>query len=216
MLLCAVVALAVIAVFDRMRHVKLKLSENDDFEWQGVFPEKWIEVIEYRLAKSNWRKNPSSESDQMVIKIEDKEQHSEMYPADQRSWEVFSQELLQAGLELAKKEAPLKIGFMSISTAKHVRQIGILVSFAQRNIEIQTKEKITKKLDWAEGQKILKSIYSIDYPPEQGTVKVNIRKTGGFISPGDGSWYPILDQNVGKADQNKREKLNRLLHSLLP
>ena len=105
---------------------------------------------------------------------------------------------------------------MSISTAKHVRQIGIRVSFAHRDVEIQTKEKITKKLDWDEGQKLLKYIYSIDYPPEQGTVKVNIRKTGGFISPGDGSWYPVLDHKSGKTDQSKREKLDKLLHSLLP
>jgi hypothetical protein len=189
---------------------------DDDFRWRGEMPQAWVQEIIKKLNTSNWKKQISLRPGEtgMMVKIDTDQSAEDLEPANLRSWEVFVQELIQACFELSEKEAPLHIEYIRNEDTKHKKQLRITYSFAQRTVILVTKNKTEKILSWANGRKLLKYIYGIDYMPENGNSKAPTGK-GSFILPGDGLWYPLDASLNGKDELPKIEKLKRLLGEYL-
>lgn len=187
-------------------------SMEDDFKWQGPIPEIWINELIKKINSANWKKYTSKKSTgpEFRIKISQGEKTETLSPAETRQWEIFIQEIIQAIFELANKEAPLLIRFVSKPAKDLFDQVDFMYSFAQRNLSIDTENKSHMKITWAEGQKLLKYIFGIDYLPENALEKVPKSK-GNYISPGDGLWYELSPEK--QTSDGEAEKLERLIET---
>lgn len=186
-------------------------TDHDDFAWQGNLPELWWQVVQQKVAKSNWKKNiePYEDGSSLQVKYKDNATFALLQPTDKNQWLAFTQELIQAIFEKAKKEAPLYIGFVA-ETGEHA---DITFSFEHRSVTINLGKNKSKSMDWQEGQKLLKHIFLEDYYPEEGLEKLP-KKKGNFISPGDGLWYPLSPEKYeSKKEQDRLSKLIQTLQS---
>jgi len=186
-------------------------SENDDFQWKGMLPAIWTQVVIDKLQATNWKKKADDHQDtDFFLRIRHTEGSEMLWPADNKHWQTFAQELIQAIFELGKKEAPLNIQFLNIETV--TRSYSIEYKFAERTVGISTSEMDQKPMDWHEGQRLLKYIFSFDYLPEDAIDKP--KKPGNYISPGDGSWYDL--SNAGKtSDSEKSQRLAETMKGYL-
>jgi len=182
-------------------------SYNDDYQWKGDLPMVWGAAIDDKIKATSWKRHaPTREESSLYLRIRRPDAAEDVWPADKKQWETFAQELIQAIFELGKKEAPLTIQFLNIENAQ--RSYSIEYKFAERTVSIHTAEKHQKPMDWHEGQRLLKYIFSFDYLPEDAIEKP--KKPGNYISPGDGLWYD-LSIATQKGDS---EKLQRLVETL--
>ena len=186
---------------------------EDDFEWNGDFPEIWIDPIIKKLNSANWVKKVAFPGDQstLPVKIMLDGMSEVRYPAESRIWVQFIQELIQVVFESAKKEAPLNIQFVSIAANNQKDQVEFTYVFATRSVQIKSNRHQLKTIEWSEGQQLLKYIFGLDYLPEEGLDKIP-SKQGDYISPGDGWWYQ-LSPIEGAAKKNE-EKITRLIEAL--
>ncbi len=200
---------------------------NDDYNWKGKFPDAWGLEIEKKLKNSNWRKkkSPREGGSEFKIKIFHDRQSEVLHPADSRVWEIFIHEIIQVIYEISKKEAPLKISFSSGSSAGEKLNIDYTFSFAERAVLIDSSQNGKKSLprlptgqagrqagmDWEEGQKLLKYIFSFDYLPENCFDKIT-KKQGSYISPGDGFWYELAANENAK--EEAIDRIDRLIETL--
>ncbi len=185
-------------------------SESDNYQWKGKLPPIWTTVIDNKLQSSNWKKKADGQDSELFLRIGHSQGAEMMWPADKKQWETFAQELIQAIFELGKKEAPLKIEFLNIENVQ--RFYNIEYKFAERAVLLEAAEKHQKPMDWHEGQRLLKYIFSFDYLPEDAIDKP--KKQGNYISPGDGLWYD-LSHSVQKGDSEKLERLVETLKGYL-
>jgi hypothetical protein len=181
-------------------------TDNDNYRWNGKLPLIWTTVINDKLQVSNWKKKADDQNSNLFLRINHSQGSEMLWPADKRQWETFAQELIQAIFELGKKEAPLKIEFLNIENVQ--RSYSIEYKFAERTVSISTSEKNQNPMDWHEGQRLLKYIFSFDYLPEVAIDKP--KKPGNYISPGDGLWYELSEA----AQKGDSEKLQRLVETL--
>ena len=179
-------------------------SLEDDFKWSGILPQIWSNVIDERLRNSNWKKTNDEQKIESVFYL--KVQHSHgaevLWPAEKKQWETFAQELIQAIFELGKREAPLKIQFQSID--KVMKSISMEYAFSERTIHAESSENRQISINWIEGQKLLKYIFSFDYFPEDSLAMP--KKPGNYLCPGDGMWYE-LNKDKLKGDPQKVQRL---------
>ncbi|MCG8306280.1 MAG: hypothetical protein MI975_02735 [Cytophagales bacterium] len=188
-------------------------SIEDDFKWNGNFPEVWINEIIKKLNSTNWQKKPTRKTSWSIftIKISHGNTSEILYPAAPRLWENFSQELIQVIFEIAKKEAPLQISFVSKVIKNQAHRVDFVYSFAQRAISIKSGNKNTGSIDWRDGQKLLKYIFGLDYLPENGLERIP-ESPGNYISPGDGLWYVL--ETTGERDR-EASTVNKLVKFIL-
>jgi len=188
-------------------------SLNDDHKWEGDLPEIWAKEIQKKINVSNWLKKPKNQAQLaiMELRITSKGRSELLYPADQKVWEIFSQEIIQAIFELSKKEAPLKIEFIHIGNNHLKSQLNIKFWFSRRKVEISSSNKVKAHLSWQEGQKLMKYIYFFDYLPEEGKEKFP-KKPGDYIQPGNALWYNLNEMETVSKD-NKTDKLIATLKS---
>ena len=190
-------------------------SLDDDYVWNGNLPTIWGTEITKKLTSSNWKKKPSPSAGggNFVIKLKNLGQSELLHPAEIRSWEVFAQEIIQAVFELSEKEAPLQINFLCKQTNAEHQLVDFIFSFATQSIQIDPLKKEQNSISWADGQKLLKYIFSFDYYPEKGFDKIP-KNHGNYISPGDGFWYELTaNENANKGALERVDKLVETLKS---
>jgi len=185
-------------------------SESDDFQWRGILPPIWTLVIIDKLQATNWKKKAEDQDIDFFLRVRHTEGSEMLWPADNRQWQNFAQELIQAIFELGKKEAPLNIQFLNIENTR--RSYTIEFKFAERVAQIIDSEKRQKSMDWYEGQRLLKYIFAFDYLPEDAIDKPT--KPGNYLNPGDGFWYEP-DGAEQKSDAEKRQRLVETLKGYL-
>jgi hypothetical protein len=185
-------------------------SLEDDFKWDGTLPEVWIDALESRLSRTSWtKKNIPDDGASLSIKIFESGKSELLYPSEKRTWEVLSQEIIQAIFELGKKEAPLHIEYLSVSDKNQKVGLSLKYSFSKRQVELQTTSNKTLMLDWAEGQKLMQYIYFFDFIPDDATDKIpNVQ--GDYISPGDGLWYALNDNSEEHLAIRKKKLIETL------
>ncbi len=183
-------------------------SLHDDFSWQGMLPVVWGKELINKLNSTNWRKKPvpGADGSEFLMKIKLLNHNVVLQPAETKSWENFTQEIIQAVFELGEKEAPLSISFQNITSNHIINKVDFEFSFAHRTVRMKTKNASVKTLDWETGQKLMRYIYNIDYYPEHGTENLP-QKPGNYISPGDGLWYELNTEKLTGDQLLKTKKL---------
>lgn len=184
-------------------------SMEDDFVWKGDLPIVWGQEIEKRLTATNWKKKGPQGKDGSAfkIKLQNKGTTELLYPDINKNWEILAQEIIQAVFELGKKEAPLQIKFHTQDKNIQMQHVEFTFYFAYQSIELNSTKSRQTKMDWAAGQKLLKYIFNFDYYPENGFDELP-KKSGNYISPGDGFWYELTPlSNSGKDAIERIEKL---------
>jgi hypothetical protein len=187
---------------------------DDDFSWQGDLPTVWKKTVINKINQSNFIKKTKTPADAvpfLVISLFlDGQDVQNLIPAEERSWEPFLQEVIQAAFEQAGKEEPLSIRYLSVKGNISVRK-EMTLSFSNRMVTIVVDQgkgdKIEKTRSWQSGQKLMKNIYILDYPEDGGTAKTP-RTEGHFIDIGDGKWYD-LDKDV-ESPTNRRDLVSEL------
>ncbi len=181
------------------------LTPEDNFQWKGTIPKTWKYAILDQLRESNKLFDASPPHAQQVLSLTIRYEDGELVrgiPNNQETWIYFSQEIIQAIYELGEKEMPLEIIYLEINDQDKL-QITIRPSFSQRKVNVTGKQhdKVKKsEHEWQRLKPLLESVYLPDYDAEQASLK-EPRKTGNYISPGDGHWYKL-----GKAVTNPGEK----------
>ena len=188
-------------------------SFDDDYSWKGNLPLVWGQEIENKLKIANWKKkSPRRDDDsEFTIRLVQQNQSKVLQPATIRVWEIFVHEIIQAIFELSKKEAPLQIGFLAGSSDNQSQKIDLTYSFANRVILLDSPQKGNSSMDWEEGQKLLKYIFSFDYLPENSFDKIP-KKQSNYISPGNGLWYELTPNE--NANKETITQINRLIKTL--
>lgn len=184
-------------------------TENDDFKWEGKLPDLWWDETLAKVNNSNWKKGTGLQADGSVfyIKRTDNASYTLLQPADCKNWLTFAQEIIQAVFEKSQKEAPLYINFID----QHGHQTDLSFSFAHRHIEIKGINNRSISMNWRDGQKLLKYIFTEDYYPEEGSDK-RPKGKGNYISPGDGLWYLLTPEKY--ESEKEKARLRKLIKTL--
>jgi hypothetical protein len=186
-------------------------SMDDDYQWNGELPEIWIKTLQHKIDTSNWMKKPKTEAQMshMEIRISTKGRSELIYPTEQRVWEVFAQEFIQAIFEISDKEAPLKIEFAHVGKNKSKDLLSLVFRFSVRSVEIHSPKNKSFQISWSEGQKMMKYIYFFDYMPEDGLVKLT-GKPGYYLQPGNNLWYDLKGDTLSEDDGRKQKLIDTL------
>jgi hypothetical protein len=191
---------------------------NDDFSWKGDLPAVWKKSVLEKINESNFISKAKKSTEHLpflVISLfHAGSDVQELIPAEEKTWEPFLQEIIQASFEMAGKEKSLFIRYLSVKNNKTTSK-ELKLSFAHRMIIITIDKgegtPIEKVLSWQAGQKLMKNVYILDYPENEGSLKTP-GTDGHFIDIGDGNWYN-LDTEV-ESPTNRKDLVSELKNIL--
>lgn len=178
---------------------------DDNFSWQGSLPPSWRKIAEDLIRKTRL----TDEEEDIYLELE----KEKGFPERPEQWRYFLQEILQAGLEAARLEAPFEAAL--INNSGEGSETTIVASFVERTITVHKKAPGTsrsKEIDWKELKRIMTVLHNLDLQdngnPEPG-------KAGSFLNPGDGLWYN-LPEDLRKPEkaQKKLEKVYTLFQEI--
>ncbi len=181
-------------------------SVDDDFQWSGALPPIWGDIILGSLKSSKPLKINNLEAHQDFWEI-DFEANS-FYPQNHSDWKYLLEEIQQAVLEMAGKEAPLRISCLHIQN-QGSKEVSISASFVNRNLNYQlinspAEDKTEKILPWHELNFILKNTFSGEFDASFALTK-KPNHQGLFVNIGEEFWY-----EVGKSLQIQPNKILKL------
>ncbi|MEP1032405.1 hypothetical protein [Ekhidna sp.] len=153
-------------------------TRTDDFSWNGEISSNWKTDSE-SFHQFPFDDEPNSET-YLHVGVDGKEYG---FPRDIERAELIFQELMQAILEKAEREAPLHLE-CCINDQRHQ----LTWTFSER--VIRYNDLISD--NWDTGRKLLKTIYRLDF--ESLTPQKKPKKNG--INLGDGTWYEIRERKV--------------------
>jgi len=185
-------------------------TPEDDYQWEGTLPKTWKFALLEKLRNSKKLYDTPRPHAQQALSLNisyENGEHTHGIPNNAETWEYFAQEMIQAIYEISRKEMPLEISYLEVSSREKI-QLSIRPSFSKRNVRVISDVSGQKKQqdhDWAMLKPLLEAIYLPDYNTELASHK-EPRKPGSYISPGDGLWYKL-----GEAVTNPGEKKDIVL-----
>jgi len=129
-------------------------SANDDFKWKGPIGQNWIGTLE-GLSSEGMLDHPK---DDFYLHLSSNQ--SEGFPDLHE--DVIIQELMQAVLEAAGKEAPLQIHFHQ----SEEKRFKVSWEFAKRKVVIDKRD-----MSWSQGYELLNFIYASEIDESTATKK---------------------------------------------
>jgi len=190
-------------------------SLDDDFAWKGAVPAIWIAEFQNILATSKIiRQREEKEFEDFIeIEIEENEKVVTIYPVDKERWSYFLQEFTQAFFEASGKEKPFELSFLNIDTAKS-ELLELKASFANKSFTLTNDGKAVKKLEWAQLQKVMDTVYKAEFIADNAS-ESKPKKAGKYINAGDGLWYQMGLAIVEPTGKSKElVKIESLFQSL--
>ncbi len=169
---------------------------DDNYEWEGKFPNVWMRELKNMLHKSSWPKQHSTDPTKPKLSIAMRDEENEFIgsPANFDSWEYLLQEIIQAIYEISKKELPLELQYQERHNGENEIMVRLKSVFAERTIFVEKEEiheeKVHKTIDWDRLKQILRFVYMPEYDYEKGSSKPP-KKDGSFIDSGDKVWYEL-------------------------
>jgi hypothetical protein len=178
-------------------------TRDDDFKWSGQLPQNWAQTLAELAAQT--RLMPTTEDtlgeddDFWEINVEPVNgptrhgRPAEKGKSSTDDWQYLMQELIQAIYEAQGRERPFELTFLDIRQQDRF-DVNLTASFVERNIQVSTttnQGKRTKTLPWSDLQRIMGTVYSYDYDPEDALTKVP-RQDGQWLNLGTEEWYDVL------------------------
>jgi hypothetical protein len=162
---------------------------NDDFQFHGEIPKVWEMPLKQLYAQSKWSNSKLSEEGGINLLAKDRHgKISRTIPLNQKDWQYFAQDYIQAIYETSKKERPLSLNYIIRQQDKEFF-INVTMKFLFRKAEIKINDKL-KEGDWESTKKLLSYVFLPDYDYSKAKTKIP-NGLGHFIDCGDGYWHEL-------------------------
>lgn len=191
-------------------------SSDDDYKWNGAVPEIWINEFEeiFSTSKTIRKREESEFEDFIELELNENGKMVTIYPVDKERWSYFLQEFIQAIFEASGKEKPFELTFLEIDADKKQTQVDLKASFAQKSFTLSKGKNSSRKLEWAQLQRIMDTVYKAEFVADNASDSKPSQK-GKYITAGDGLWYQlgvaILETTAKSKDLPKIEALFKTL-----
>jgi hypothetical protein len=187
---------------------------DEDFSWQGTVPELLYAAMQGQFSQTRLHAEPQEwpqEVDYLVLIAETADGKSwEGVPEQAAQWAYLLEEVIQGIYELSGKEAPLMLGYIE-RAGQHTTALEMEISFSMRQARL--KGKPTAVTDWKAIQVFLRTLFSLDFLPEQALSK-RPSGEGWFVSPGDGAWYaPEKDRLLSSQEKKAIQQMRHFFHN---
>jgi hypothetical protein len=157
-------------------------TENDDFKLRVNLPNAWLDALDAIYSKSTFHKKETLEDHEEYFEI------SGQFPENTEEWKLFLEQMQQAILEKAEREAPLFIEIIRINhDGKNVYEFN--ASFVDRTFTV-TKNKEPKSLTWKQLNSFLEDIFVAEIKYEKAKTE-SPQKEGIYLQFGDGMWLEL-------------------------
>ena len=165
-------------------------SMDDDYKWKGIVPYVWINEFQNIFSSSKIiRQREEKEFEDFIeVELEENEKEVTVYPVDKERWSYFLQEFMQAIFESGGKEKPFEMTYLQIESDK-TRLLELHASFANKSF-VLTNDGETKKLEWAQLQKVMDTVYKAEFIEDNASESKPVKK-GKYISAGGDLWYQM-------------------------
>eukprot|EP00320_Phaeocystis_rex_P015057 CAMPEP_0119088280 /NCGR_PEP_ID=MMETSP1178-20130426/144867_1 /TAXON_ID=33656 /ORGANISM="unid sp, Strain CCMP2000" /LENGTH=193 /DNA_ID=CAMNT_0007071553 /DNA_START=47 /DNA_END=625 /DNA_ORIENTATION=+ len=128
---------------------------EDDFEWTGILPEVWVQVLD-RLLKATEFKAEQPEEALNHLFLEYTNNGKSGFPTNFSDWEYMLEELIQAIYELAKREHPF---FLKLINTKQGIDLQLHAKFATRSFVLKGNKR---PFPWEQLKTVLGQIENLD------------------------------------------------------
>jgi hypothetical protein len=175
-------------------------TRHDDFSWRGRLPHNWQRSLADIVSKTRLDPIDEDELDEdddfLDLSISEANgQQRQGRPRNLDEWQYLAHELMQAAYEAGGREAPFELSYVDFENRDGDREINLSASFVARDIRIevlQGRREERKTLPWSELQPIMRTIYSVEFAPEEALPN-RPRNDGQYLSLGTDDWYRVDD-----------------------
>jgi hypothetical protein len=130
-------------------------SEDDDFHWKGVLPVFWLEEMKIMVETGDW-KEPSNTQ----LLLAEPGTENWLSPVQEKKWNRFAEELIQACLEEGGREEPMEMVYGELLKNNFFESVVLEWQFARKEIHVHVKGGARNSFggrDWEEAEDQLKA-----------------------------------------------------------
>lgn len=162
---------------------------DDDFHFSGKINKIWEKPLQELFDKTKWASSSATQEGGIEIKARDKAGKLHVgNPTNQQDWQFLAQDIIQAIYEGEKREAPLQIRYLII-TSEGTSSIHVTMYFSERKVSLKINEKSVEG-NWEETKNLLSHIFLPDYD-YNAAKEATPTKRGQYIETGDGFWHDV-------------------------
>ena len=129
-------------------------SENDDFHWNGPLPSFWMDEIKSLMESGEWK-----EAGNTQLLLAEPGTENWLSPVQEKKWNRFAEELIQACLEAGGREDPMEIVYGELLKNNFFELVVLEWRFALKEIHVHAKGGARNSFagrDWEEAEEQLK------------------------------------------------------------
>jgi hypothetical protein len=161
---------------------------KDDYSFKGTLDSVWKKVVSLEFEKVKWSGRQLDEGGLTLSAIEDGKTSPSKAPADQETWQMLAQDVIQAIYETSKKEAPLTVNYRQVTNEESV-DCSITMNFSTREAIFVLKNE-SRTINWEYAVQLLKLVFSPDYNYDLAKESAGTKR-GSYIECGDGYWHEL-------------------------
>lgn len=163
-------------------------TSNDDFSFKGALDFVWKKVVSIEFEKTKWSGRQLDEGGLTLSVLENGKTGPGKAPADQETWQMLAQDVIQAIYETSKKEAPLTVKYRQVTNEESI-DCSITMNFSTREAVFISKNE-SRIINWEYAVQLLKLVFSPDYNYEIAKETAGTKR-GSYIECGDGYWHEL-------------------------
>lgn len=162
---------------------------DDDFHYNGQVNKVWEKPLRELFDKTRWVSSSTTQEGGIEMKARDKSGNLHVgTPSNQQEWQFLAQDVIQAIYEEAKRELPLQIRYLII-TSEVTSSINITMHFSDRKVSLKINDNAVEG-DWVETKSLLSHIFLPDYD-YNAAKETTPSKRGQYIETGDDYWHDV-------------------------
>jgi hypothetical protein len=163
-------------------------TANDDYSYKGTLDSVWKKVISIEFEKTKWSGRQLEEGGLTLSAVENGKTGVAKVPANQETWQMLAQDVIQAIYETSNKEAPLTVNYHQV-TNEEIVDCSITMNFSTREAIFVSKNE-SRTINWEYAVQLLKLVFSPDYNYDIAKETAGTKR-GSYIECGDGYWHEL-------------------------
>ncbi len=175
-------------------------TENDNFSWAGELGKPWLDRLQSKIGAVKLVDISKEVDSWLFMRIEQDQKTIQGHPVDPMEWEFILQELMQAVLEKAGREAPFSLNLLHVSD-QNKKLYTLTGSFETLKATINGKS-----VEWEALTTLMQIIYAFDVDQQ---VEKSPKKIGIWLDEDVSGHYQRLLQASNK--KYKIEEIIRLV-----
>lgn len=160
----------------------------DDYSFKGSLDYVWKKVVSIEFEKTKWSGRQLEEGGLTLAALEGGGIGPAKVPADQETWQMLAQDVIQAIFETSQKEAPLTVNYRQV-TNEEIEDSSLTMKFSTREaiFNLQNESRI---INWEYAVQLMKMVFTPDYNYEVAKETAGTKR-GSYIECGDGYWHEL-------------------------